>query len=88
MTFGSLVLVDILTIKRDLITLAHNLQRAFGRGVWSKFLAKNANTSIGPRISTAKIRQILFPNQADAAHAPGSQNYSDLSNQFLDLRSQ
>ncbi|CAD5117691.1 DgyrCDS6442 [Dimorphilus gyrociliatus] len=87
-TFGSLVLVDILTIKRDLIMLAHNLQKAFGRGVWSKFLAKNANTSIGPRISTARIRRILFPNQADAANAQGARNYTDLSNQFLDLRSQ
>ncbi|CAD5126149.1 DgyrCDS14317 [Dimorphilus gyrociliatus] len=88
-TFGGLVVVDILTIKKDILTLAHNLHKAFGQGPWSKFLAKNANTVNGPRISTAKLRSILFPGQAGQGPQLGAtQNYSNLSNQFLDLRAQ
>ncbi|CAD5126148.1 DgyrCDS14316 [Dimorphilus gyrociliatus] len=88
-TFGGLVLIDILTIKRDLLMLAHNLHKAFGNGPWSKFLAKNLNTPHAPRVSTAKLRNILFPNQAPQGPPVGNaQNYTQLSNRFLELRSQ
>ncbi|CAD5125275.1 DgyrCDS13521 [Dimorphilus gyrociliatus] len=83
-TFGGIVLVDILTIKRDILLLAQNLTKAFGQGPWSKFLAQNAKQV--PRVSTSQLRNILFPNQPPQG-PPVGQNYSQLSNRFLELRS-
>lgn len=83
-TFGGVVFVDLLTIKRDILLLAKNLTKTFGHGPWSKFLAKHGQQM--PRVSTSKLRSILFPNQTPQG-PPVNQNYSQLSNRFLELRS-